>query len=236
MATSASKKKKLNVSTCQSSSEAPTAKRRVQTYRVSYAEEWKFIRPGKDEFHAFCEVCSCDIGVKHGGRDDVRRHIEETDKHEKNAKLREQQQANSKITGFFQRGATSTASNLDMDVIRSETLMVELAVELNLPMAAMDKISKGVKKAFPDSIIAKNFQCARSKSTAIVKEIAAKTTLSLAERMKTLPFTISTDGSNDKGGATLFPLIVRTIDPDTKEVRSDALSVPAIEGSATGTF
>lgn len=89
---------------------------------------------------------------------------------------------------------------------------------------------------FPDSKIAKDYKCARSKGTAIVKEMSAKITLSLGERMKRLPFTISTDGSNDKGGAKLFPLVVRTVDPDTMEVRSDALSVPSIQGSATGGF
>lgn len=82
---------------------------------------------------------------------------------------------------------------------------------------------------FPDSKIATNFKCGRSKGTAIAKEIAAKTTLDLADRMKRLPFTISTDGSNDRGEEKLFPLVVRTFNPDTKEVRSDALSVPSIE-------
>ena len=89
---------------------------------------------------------------------------------------------------------------------------------------------------FPDSKIAKSFQCARSKGTAIAKEMSALTTLRLVERMKSQPFTISTDGSNDKGGEKLFPLFVRTVNPDTMEVRSDALSVPAIEGSATGEY
>ena len=112
--------------------------------------------------------------------------------------------------------------------------MVDLAIELNLPLAAMDKITKGVKAMFHDSKIAKDFQCSRSKSTAIVKEMAATTTLQLAERMQKMPFTISTDGSNDRGSEKLFPLVVRTVCPDSNEVRSDALSVPVLEGSATG--
>ena len=53
---------------------------------------------------------------------------------------------------------------------------------------------------FPKSTIAKNFQCAGLKGTAVTKEIAAKTTFSLVERMKKSVFTISTDGSNDSGG------------------------------------
>lgn len=90
-----------------------------------------------------------------------------------------------------------------MDVIRAETTLVDLAVELNLPMAALDKLSKGVKRMFPDSKIAKEFSCARSKGTAIVREIAAKTTVSLAERMLVQPFTVSTDGNNDRWGKVI---------------------------------
>ncbi len=45
--------------------------------------------------------------------------------------------------------------------------------------------------------IAKQFQCIRSKGTAIVKEVAANTTLKLAEIIWNCPFTVSTNGSNN---------------------------------------
>ena len=77
-------------------------------------------------------------------------------------------------------------------------------------MAALDKFSKGLPAMFHDSKIAKDFGCSRGKGTAIVKEMAAKSTMSLADRMKHHPFTISTHGSNDKGDTKLFLLIVRS--------------------------
>ncbi|KAK7504777.1 hypothetical protein BaRGS_00003805 [Batillaria attramentaria] len=209
--------------------------KREQTFIQKYTETWPFIKRGKLDTYVACEICSTEFSIKSGGSDDIKRHVA-SEKHKKNTAIREGEKSNNKITGFFiPKSDRALKGDADgQDVIRAETMMVDLVVELNLPMAALDRLSKGVKLMFPDSDIAKQFQCARSKGTAIVKEMAAQTTLGLAERMKKQPFTISTDGSNDKGGQKLFPLVVRTVDPHTKEVRSDALAVPAIEGSATG--
>ncbi|KAK2174672.1 hypothetical protein NP493_781g00014 [Ridgeia piscesae] len=84
-----------------------------------------------------------------------------------------------------------------------------------------------------DSTIARKFHCGRSKATALIKEMAGNTKTSLAERMRTRPFTQSTDGSDD-GGSKQFPLVVRSVVPTSLEVRSDVLSMPVFRGSATG--
>lgn len=55
----------------------------------------------------------------------------------------------------------------------------------------------------------------------------------LANRMRSGPFTLSTDGSND-AGSKQFPIVIRTLNPDTKLVTSEVLSVPVCYGSATG--
>ena len=119
-------------------------------------------------------------------------------------------------------------------MIAAEVAMVDLVVELYLPLSTLDKINKVVKKVFKDSDIAKNFQCARSKGTSIVKEISAKATLSLGERISRQPFTVSTDGSNDAGCHKLYPLVIKSVNPDTLEVSSEILSIPICEGSSTG--
>ena len=108
-------------------------------------------------------------------------------------------------------------------MIAAEVAMVDLVVELNLPLSTLDKINKVVKKVFKDSDMAKNFQCAGSKDTAIVKEISAKASLSLGERISRQPFTVSTDGSNDAGCHKLYPLAIKSVNPDTLEVSSEIL-------------
>eukprot|EP00745_Piridium_sociabile_P015859 TRINITY_DN23683_c0_g2_i1.p1 TRINITY_DN23683_c0_g2~~TRINITY_DN23683_c0_g2_i1.p1 ORF type:complete len:488 (+),score=133.55 TRINITY_DN23683_c0_g2_i1:473-1936(+) len=51
--------------------------------------------------------------------------------------------------------------------------------------------------------------------------------------MKTGPFTVSTDGSND-ADSKQFPLVIRTVNTVTGLVMSELLGVPVLNGSATG--
>ena len=60
-----------------------------------------------------------------------------------------------------------------MDVFSAKVKMVDLVIDLNLPILSLDKLSKGMKKMFHDSKIGKSFQCARSKGTVIAKEMSA---------------------------------------------------------------
>lgn len=53
------------------------------------------------------------------------------------------------------------------------------------------------------------------------------------EHMLARLFTLSTDGSDD-GGSKQFPLVVRTVELTTLELRSDVLSNPVCKGSTTG--
>ena len=55
-----------------SSSKKP---RRQQTFLDKYKEKWPFMRQGKSESHAFCEICLCDLSIGSGGRDDIKRHV-----------------------------------------------------------------------------------------------------------------------------------------------------------------
>ena len=90
-----------------------------------------------------------------------------------------------------------------------------------------------MKKVLKDLDIAKNFQCAQSRGTAFEKEIGAKATLSLGERISRQPFTVSTDGSNDAGCHKLYPLVIKSVNPDILEVSSEIPSIPICEGSST---
>ena len=76
-------------------------------------------------------------------------------------------------------------------------------------------------------------KCGRNKATALLKELAHMTRGELADRMRSGPFTISTDGSNDETSKQ-FPLVIRTVDSKTKAVNSELLSIPICNDSATG--
>ena len=73
-----------------------------------------------------------------------------------------------------------------MDVFSAKVKMVDLVIDLNLPMSSLDKLSKGMKKMFHDSKIGKSLQCTRSKGTAIAKKMSALLLCLLFFLLKTL--------------------------------------------------
>ena len=76
-------------------------------------------------------------------------------------------------------------------------------------------------------------KCGRNKATGILLELASITQRCLSERMKSNPFSVSTDGSND-ATSKQYPIVVRTLNPDTGLVDSELLSVPVCAEAATG--
>ena len=133
----------------------PASKKRTQCYRTAYTEKYAFIKPTtSDPSRVFCETCKSEFGIRYGGIDDVRRHVEGA-RHESKAKALESSKKSKPIKSYF--ATQNVVSNLDLDVTKAEVTMVDLCVELNLPMSSLDKFTKTFKKIFHDSKIAKNF-------------------------------------------------------------------------------
>jgi guanyl-specific ribonuclease Sa len=76
-------------------------------------------------------------------------------------------------------------------------MMVNFLLEHNIAMNAMDHFSDLCKKMFPDSKLAKDFSCKRTKSTCVAKELGSNAQTHVAKILKSTPFTITTDGSAD---------------------------------------
>ena len=101
------------------------------------------------------------------------------------------------ISNFFAR--RNEKDEKTMKVTKAETIMSGMLAEMNIPMSAADTFSRAMKVMFPDSEIAQKFQCGRSKATALVKELSHAARQDLLTNMRMMPFTVSTDGSNDDG-------------------------------------
>ncbi len=55
----------------------------------------------------------------------------------------------------------------------------------------------------------------------------------LSKLLVNVPFAIATDGSND-ADSKLFPVVLSYFDPSVDRISSSLLSVPVLQGSATG--
>lgn len=95
-------------------------------------------------------------------------------------------------------------------------------VNIQFPMALMTKTMS----------ILSALKCCRMKATAMIKEMAAQTSTALVNRMRSGPYSLSTDGSND-AESKQYPLVIRTV-AESGLVTSEVLSVPVCKGSSSG--
>lgn len=116
-----------------------------------------------------------------------------------------------KITDMF-KPAT------DNSTIRAEALFCSFLTEHNVPIALADHSTHLFKKMFPDSKIAKNYACGRTKATNIIKTMAKDDDNSITQNMLEGPFSIATDGSNDCDDVKLYPIVVRYFDKSVGRV------------------
>ena len=99
----------------------------------------------------------------------------------------------------------------DLDVICAETLFSQFLVEHNIALSANDCAAKWFNKIFPGSCVARHYGCCHTKTTAILKCCAQEEVDTVASSMRSGPFIIGTDGSQE-GGEKLFPVVVSYID------------------------
>ena len=176
-----------------------------------------------DEF-AFCKYCKKDISIAHSGMYDIERH-RGTNVHKDYERVAKSQ------GNISQYMVKPRPSNNEMKVTKVEAMMTELLVALNVPLTMSDMVTRVVKCVFDDSETAQKYQCSRSKSTVINKEMAKSASDGLAAKMRQGPFTISTDGSNDQKDKQ-YPIVVSV--PGDKGVETGLLSVQVTNLPGTG--
>ena len=85
---------------------------------------------------------------------------------------------------------------------------------------------------FPDSQIAKQYQCAKTKTFCIVNRVLTQRFLvDLVYKMKTNPYTLAADGSNDSDLTKLNPLTVKIFDISLGTVTSNLLNMCPTKGA-----
>lgn len=201
---------------------------REQTYCSKYSEDFSFITASKvSNKHAFCKPCRRDILISHGGRADIVQHSK-SKVHIRNMN------AEAEVSSHKQQSILAFQSKPDDDsAIRAECMFASFYLEHNIPISVADHMTKLLKAAFPNSEEIKKFSAGRTKTSHIIKELAADATADFCNTLKVVPFSIATDGSHTND-AKLYPIIITYPDTATKTVRSQLLSVPALKESSSG--
>ena len=83
-------------------------------------------------------------------------------------------------------------------------------VQHNLPLAVADHLSPLLRDIFPDSETARKYASSRTKTTCIVNHSLAPYFQSLVvDAMRSQPFSVCIDGSNDTGIEKMNPMTIR---------------------------
>ena len=107
-----------------------------------------------------------------------------------------------------------------------------MLVEHNVPLAVSDHLSPLFKDIFPDSEIAKNYASARTKTTCVINSaLAPHFQAALVADMKSSPFAIAIDGSNDSGIEKMNPMTVRLFDIAASRITTQLLDMCLTTGT-----
>lgn len=201
--------------------ESPPRKRakRAQLYRSEYKQLWPCIDPSKRKGYVYCTVCKKEFSIAHGGKDDCRRYVN-CKTHQDYLKL---QTGNTTVTKFFPTAIESSEQRV------AEVLFSNFIIEHNLPFSVSDHAAP----MFPDSDIAKQYPCRRTKTAAIVNCIGKNASETISESLRNASFALSTDGSNDKD-SQLYPIVARYLNTKVSKVVSSVLCIPSCTGNSTG--
>ncbi|KAJ8868818.1 hypothetical protein PR048_030359 [Dryococelus australis] len=196
-----------------------------QKFCDEYTKEWPCLLCSSLS-RVFCSVCGRDFSVAHGGRDDCRKHVSSTI----NNDFVELRDSNMNVTVFFINSDEGNAA------INGELLFTTFLVEHNLPLACRDHAGQLLKKMFPDSKISSKYGCARTKTGALIRSLTISTDENITETMKSQPFSLATDGSNDINDTKLYPIVVSYFDMEIGHIATTILTVQESHNNTEGIF
>ena len=148
----------------------------LPSYQCKFQKTWEaefscIKQSSTGKLYVMCTFCNEHISIGHGGKNDVKRHVERP-KHLENTRLARENGVQAPLTDV--RSSVPSTSHCFQDfVTKAEVRFVPFIAENNLPFSVGDHLTKLVKKAFPDSKIAEKFQCSHTETAAIVNKALA---------------------------------------------------------------
>ena len=214
--------------TSPSPSESPQTKRKKRQrhtdskYQHELSIKYRGIKPSKKgSTYAFCSLCDVDISITGGGVHQIKRHCANK-KH-----CSRVQEVSSQPTISTAECSQAEATKLSDQVCCAELCFARFVVEHNMPFAVADHFNCLVPVMFPDSKIAAEFACARTKIAALITHaLAPAANEPVLTALLTQPFTILCNGGNDNFEKKYFGIMVRFWDEQIRKVGTRFLDAP----------
>nr|CAI5869730.1 unnamed protein product [Callosobruchus analis] len=107
-------------------------------------------------------------------------------------------------------------------------------VEHNSPMLLMDHLPKLLASSLPDSQIAKNINCARTKTTQIIHMLKNYAESSVVEKLRNQFFSIIIDETTDISSKKCLAILVRFLDASKDKIKDTLLALVEVENCTAG--
>ena len=186
-----------------------------------------WLSKGSSEYSGYCQVCRKELNVASGGKDAFVSH--------------------SKVPAYIAAAKTVQNTRGGMDqylsnsvaqdkATRAEVMMVNFLAEHHQSFNIMDHFTLLVTSMFPDSDIARQFQCSRTKATAIIKKaLAPELREPMIEMLQSTgkPYSIIIDESTDRGEEKLSAMLIKYFHDDSLRVETKFYRVEVVN-YATG--
>ena len=193
---------------------------------------------------AKCKVCGVTFSVRHGGANDVVKHF--SSHNHMQSKSSTSTTRSLAEFGFGQSEAAKRARKKleeeQMQVQRVESLFIQFVVEHNLPFRTGDHFTKLVKIVFPDSDIARHFQCSRTKTSVLVRygngKFCHDNLIEMLTSTTPVYYSLLVDESNDRGvEAKDLVVLLRFFDISVMKAVTRFIDLPTADnGTAAAIF
>lgn len=187
-------------------------------------------KSGKEPWDAKCVICDQIISIANKGKADLEKHLN-TEKHK--MKIRSTA-STSRIDIFMESNANL---NLQRSVRATEATLVYHTVKHHESFNSLDCTAPLCKSIYPDSKIAKDVTCSRSKAEAILKNVLGPFAQEnmLKEVSKIRYLSVSTDSSNH-GAIKLFPVLIQYFNPEKGGIQVKLLELQALPNETAETI
>ena len=194
--------------------------------------------------NAKCTACGVTISVRHGGANDVVKHFS-TKGHWQAVTAKSSPNTLARYGFGHSEEALKARRKKDeqqVQVQRAEAMFIQFVAEHNLSFRTGDHFSKLVKSMFPDSEVARQFQCARTKTSVLTRFGNGKFCQDqLIEQLTSdvpVYFSLLVDESNDRGvEAKDLVVLLRFFDTSVMKAVTRFIDLPtANDGTAAAIF
>ena len=194
--------------------------------------------------NAKCTACGVSFSVRHGGANDIVKHFS-TKGHWQAVNAKSSSSTLARYGFGHSDEALKARKKKDeqqMQVQRAEAMFIQFVAEHNMSFRTGDHFSKLVKCMFPDSEVARQFQCARTKTSVLTRFGNGKFCQDqLIERLTSdipVHFSLLVDESNDRGvEAKDLVVLLRFFDTSIMKAVTRFIDLPtANDGTAAAIF